>query len=102
MAASLAAVVGLIAALGCCLPLAPLLAAAGLAGASAVLAPLRPWLVGGSVLMLAVGFYQMYGRRSCRAGRSRLGVVVLWTAAAVTFVLLAFPQVVAGWMADWK
>ncbi|HYM13095.1 MAG TPA: hypothetical protein VEU62_20310 [Bryobacterales bacterium] len=97
---SLAAIGGLVAASTCCLPLAPLLGAAGLAGASAVLAPLRPYLMGLAVLMLGAGFYQAYRGPQCRMRRGKLSLAVLWTAAALIFVLLLFPQIVAGWLAD--
>ena len=99
---SLAAMGSLVAALGCCLPTMPFLAAAGVAGVSTLLIPLRPYLVVASVLLLGVGFFQAYGASRCGARANPLSAVILWAAALATVCLLLFPQVIAGWVADWK
>ncbi|MBI3698240.1 MAG: hypothetical protein HY238_25810 [Acidobacteria bacterium] len=98
--ASLAAVASLVAGLSCCLPLGPLLGAAGLAGVAPFLGAWRPYLAWASVALLGLAFFQTYGARQCRARRSVFSVVLLWTAAGLTVILFCFPQVIAGWVAD--
>jgi hypothetical protein len=97
--ASLGAMVTSLLTLGCCLPL-PFLGAAGLAGASVVLSAARPWLLGLSVILLGVGFFQVYRGMKCRARQSRIALVLLGLAAVLVVSLLFFPQVLAGLLAD--
>jgi len=97
---SIAALGSVIAAMSCCLPVGTFLLAAGAAGAGRVLAPLRPWLFGVSIGALILGFVQAYGRSHCTLRRNPMTVVLLWVSAAVVLVLLLFPQVVAGFLAD--
>ncbi|MDQ6704558.1 MAG: hypothetical protein M3Z85_01205 [Acidobacteriota bacterium] len=96
--ASLASVASLAAALSCCLPLGTLLMAAGSSGASAFSERLRPYLLGFSVLMLALAFVQTYGGRKCRFRQRAFRTAVLWCAAALVGGMLLFPQFVAGLM----
>ena len=98
-AASLGAMVSSLLTLGCCLPL-PFLGAAGLAGASVFLSAARPWLQGLSVILLGVGFFQVYRGMKCRARQSRIALVILGLAAVLAVFLLFFPQVLAGLLAD--
>ena len=56
VAASLAAIGSVLAASSCCLPLFPFMMAAGLAGTSAFLSEVRPYLLVGSILFIASGF----------------------------------------------
>jgi hypothetical protein len=98
-AASLGATVTSLLTLGCCLPL-PFLGAAGLAGASAFLSAARPWFLGLSVVLLGVGFFQVYRGMKCRARQSRIALVLLGLAAVLVVFLLFFPQVLAGLLAD--
>src|ERR1039458_376574 len=63
--APIAATLSALGALACCLPLG-IAGAIGALGLSAVLASLRPWLIGAAVVLLGVGLYQLYrGQRSC-------------------------------------
>jgi len=96
--ASLGAMVTSLLTLGCCLPL-PFLGAAGLAGTSVVLSAARPWLLGLSVILLGVGFFQVYRGMKCRARQSRIALVLLGVAAVLVVFLLFFPQVLAGLLA---
>lgn len=101
--ASLAAVSALasfIAAGSCCLPLGPVLIAAGFAGLSALLETLRPWLIGCSVVSLSAGFWLAYGRKRCDTRPGRVSVALLWSALAITLVMMLFPGVIAGLVAD--
>src|SRR5713226_3819927 len=81
LAAALSAVGSVLAALTCCLPVLPFVLAAGTASSAAFLSPyisaLRPYLLGVSVLFIALGFYQ--SRRAtqgnCKPSVLRLGGV---------------------------
>src|SRR5215831_756947 len=68
--------------LACCLPLS-LSAASGLASLAVVLEPYRGWLIGISLVFLAIGAFQLYRfKRSCRKN-SRSGIVVMVVAIIV-------------------
>jgi len=91
----LAAIAGAFASLTCCLPFG-FLAALGSASAAALLAPLRPWLLGLSVALLAMGFVQLYvGPRAC-ARRTPWNTVLLWVTAAAFVALLLLPLSTSG------
>jgi hypothetical protein len=85
--------------LGCCLPL-PFLGAAGIAGASVFLAGARPWLLGFSVILLGLGFFQVYRGVRCRVQQSKTAIALLSLATFVVVLLLLFPQVIASVLAD--
>jgi len=95
--APLVAIVSVIASLGCCLPVA-FLAALGAAGASAIFAGLRPWLLVLSAIMLVIGFVQLYRPRKCER-RSSAASALFWVAVALFLALLFFPQQVASLVA---
>lgn len=97
--ASLGALLSIIAAASCCLPLIPFLAAAGLAGSSTLLAPLRPYLLAVSVLLIAYGFYRGHQLKRCNRRPSRLSTILLWSSAVIVFVSILFPQAVAALLA---
>jgi hypothetical protein len=96
--APVAAAVSALATLACCLPLG-IAGAVGALGLSVALASLRPWLLGLSAVLLALGFIQLYrGQRSCQR-RSPFSLILFGISAAVVVGVLAFPQKVAEWMA---
>jgi hypothetical protein len=97
---SIAALGGVLAAMSCCLPLGTFVAAAGAAGAARALAPMRPWLIALSILLLAIGFIRTYRRRECSVGRSPFSVALLWISAVLVLSMLLFPQAIAGFLAD--
>lgn len=97
--ASLGAMITSLVTLGCCLPL-PFLGAAGIAGASVLLAGARPWLLGLSILLLALGFYQVYRGVRCRTRQSKTAIGMLSLATIVVVLLLLFPQAIASVLAD--
>jgi hypothetical protein len=99
-AASIAAMVSVIAASSCCLPFLPFVFAASLAGSSTVLAALRPYLLGASVLFISYGFYQAWQSKRCSRKPSFLSSALLWLSAFFVFVSIFFPQVVANAAAD--
>lgn len=94
-----AAIVAALSALACCLPFG-MVGALGLAGLSVWIAPLRPWLLVASVLLLALSFWQIYRRgRQCNARRSRVSVALFWVAVVVVLLVTVFPQVIANLLA---
>ena len=94
-----AAVLAALSALACCLPFG-MVGALGLASISVWIAPLRPWLLGVAVLLLVVGFWQIYRRgNQCRTRRSTASVGLFWLAVIVVVLVTIFPQVIANWLA---
>jgi hypothetical protein len=96
--APVAAIVAALSTLACCVPLG-FLGAIGLASLSARAQSLRPWLLGASVVLLCVGFGQLYFRKSTCAKRSRVGLVLFWIAFAVVMLVTLFPQAIASLIA---
>ena len=98
--ASVAAALSALATLTCCLPIAFV---AGTASASlAMVAGSYRWsFLGASVVLLAVGAVQLVrARRACRPrGAASLGI--LGTSATIVLVVVLFPQMIAGLLADW-
>ena len=99
ISASLAAIVSSLAVLTCCLPLG-FAAALGAGAASAFFAALRPWLLGLSVAMLGLGFWQQHRAKQCAARGRFVGNVLLWAAVIVVLGMILFPQQIAGFIAD--
>jgi hypothetical protein len=94
-----AAILAALSALACCLPFG-MVGALGLAGISVWIAPLRPWLLGAAVLLLAVGFWQIYRRgNQCSTRRSTASVGLFWLAVIVVALVTIFPQLIANWLA---
>jgi uncharacterized membrane protein len=98
--ASLAALVSVIAASSCCLPVLPFLFAAGAAGTSAFFAQLRPYLLVLSALLIAFAFYKSWRAKQCNCKPSRISTFLLWFSAFVVFIFILFPQVIANLVAD--
>lgn len=98
--APVAAALSALATLTCCLPIA---VAAGTASATlAMVAGSYRWsFIGASALLLAIGAAQLVqARRACRP-RGNTSVAILALSAAVVLLVVLFPQVVAGLIADW-
>ena len=99
IAAALSAVGSVLAALTCCLPVLPFVLAAETASSARFLAwyigGLRPYLLGASVLLIALGFYQ--GRRAshCNCKPSVLCQAILWLSALIVAVSILLPQAFA-------
>lgn len=94
--ASLAALGSVLAASSCCLPILPFVFAAGMAGSSALLTSLRPYLLALSVVLIAYGFFQAWRAKQCRRQPSIVSSVLLWTSAFFVGVSIFLPQVVAN------
>jgi len=97
--ASVGAIFSSLLTLSCCLPL-PFLGAAGMAGAAVFLASARPWLLALSIILLGLGFFQVYRGMRCRARQSKTAIALLALATIVVVLLLLFPQVIASVLAD--
>jgi mercuric ion transport protein len=97
--APLAAVLGVFSSIACCLPFG-IAAAAGAAGLGVALEPLRPWLIGLSVILLAFGLWQLYRSKGACLRRSRLSVAIFWVSALMVLAFILFPQAVASFLAD--
>ncbi len=83
----------------CCLPFG-VAAAAGTAGLSVLLEPLRPWLVGMSIALVVIGSVQLYrSNRTCRR-RSPASLAVLLLSAIVVVGVVLLPQIVANVLAN--
>src|SRR5262245_8385448 len=96
VAASLAAIGSVLAASSCCLPFFPFMMAAGLAGTAAVLTEIRPYLLVGSILFIAFGFYQARRARKCKRRTTTVASVLLWLSAAFVLISILFPQIMAN------
>ena len=96
VAASLAAIGSVLAASICCLPLFPVMISAGLAGTSAFLTDVRPYLLVGSILFIAFGFYQARRARKCNRRTSIAASILLWVSASFVLVSILFPQIIAN------
>ena len=97
--ASVVAMLSSVATISCCLPLG-FAAALGAGAASAFFTTLRPWLLGLSVVLLGVGFWQQRRAKQCAIRGRLLGSVLLWAALVVVLGMILFPQQIAGFVAD--
>ena len=97
--ASLGAILGSVATVGCCLPIG-FAAALGAGAASAFLTTLRPWLLGLSVALIGVGFWQQHRAKQCVVRGRWIGNMLLWVAVVVVAGMILFPQQIAGVIAD--
>ena len=99
ISASLLAILASVATIGCCLPIG-FAAALGVGAASAFLTTLRPWLLGLSLILIALGFWQQRHAKQCAVRGRWLGNLLLWVAVLVVIGMVLFPQQVAGFIAD--
>jgi hypothetical protein len=95
-----AAALSALATLACCLPIT-FAAGTATAGLAAVAGSYRWALLGASMFLLALGTIEVVrARHACRT-RGTASVVILGLSAAIVLLVLAFPQVIAGLLADW-
>jgi len=94
-----AAVISAVSCMACCLPFG-FAAAAGAAGLSVVLAPLRPWMLAISGALLIFGLVQLYRRGAACQRRSRWNLAIFWVCAVLVLAMILMPQVVASLLAD--
>jgi hypothetical protein len=97
--ASVGAALSALATLACCLPLG-IAGAVGALGLSVALERLRPWLIGLSVVLLGLSFWQLHrGRKRCRR-RSPLSLILFGLCAAIVLAVILFPQKLAELIAN--
>ena len=89
-----------VATLACCLPVG-LAAAAVTAGLSTVVAAYQTWFLGASVALLAVGLVQLTQVQRTCSRRPYGSFAVFGVSAAIVLLIVLFPQVIAGLLADW-
>lgn len=99
ISASVMAILSSLATVGCCLPLG-FAAALGAGAASAFFATLRPWLLGISVALIGLGFWQQHRAKQCAIRHRWIGTVLLWAAVVVVAAMILFPQQIAGLLAS--
>jgi FtsH-binding integral membrane protein len=98
ISASVAAILGAVATMSCCLPLG-FAAALGAGAASAFFATLRPWLLGLSIAFIGLGFWQQYRAKQCSVRGRLIGKILLWAAVVVVLGMILFPQQIADLLA---
>lgn len=74
--------------------------AAGLAGTSAFLSEIRPYLLVGSILFIGLGFYQARRARQCNRRTSVVAKILLWISAGFVLISVFFPQIMANAIAN--
>ena len=99
ISASVAAILSSIATISCCLPFG-FAAAVGVGAASAFFTVLRPWLLGLSVGLIVLGFWQQRRATQCSVRGRRIGQVLLWASVVVVLGMIWFPQEIAAFIAD--
>jgi len=99
ISASLGAIVSSLATIGCCFPLG-FAGALGAAGASAFVQRFRPLLLGLSIVLLGIGFWQQRRAKLCSVKRNYFSALLLWTAVVFVTAMIVFPQEIAGFIAD--
>ena len=96
----IAAALTSLATLVCCLPMG-FAAAAATVSLSMVVATYQRWFLAASVVLLIVGAVQVQRVQRTCAPRPYGSILVLAISAAVVLLVVLFPQVVAGLVADW-
>ncbi len=69
------------------------------AGAPDSLSRLRPFVITGSVLLIAFGYVQSWRAQRSEVRVSKLTLPVLWFSALVELRLILFPQTIANFLA---
>ena len=89
-----------VATLVCCLPMG-FAAAAATASLSMVVAAYQRWFLAASVVLLIVGMVRLHRvQRTCTT-RPYGSMLVFGVSAFVVLLVVLFPQVIAGIVADW-
>jgi hypothetical protein len=84
----------------CCLP-GSFAAAAATTSVGMFVIDYQPWFLGASVVLLVIGGLQLpQARRACSTS-SKASAVVLCVSAAIVVMSVLFPQLLAGFFADW-
>jgi hypothetical protein len=89
-----------LATLACCLPMGFAVAALS-ASISMAVAAYQPWFLGGSVLLLFIGAVQVRQTQRTCGTRSYSSLIVFGVSAVIVALVVIFPDVIAGLLADW-
>ena len=89
-----------LATLTCCLPVG-FAAAAVTASLSMAVAAYQPWLLGASVVLLLVGAVQLRQTQRVCGAPSNSSLIVFGISAVIVVLVVVFPEVIAGLLADW-
>jgi hypothetical protein len=95
----MAALTGL-ATIACCLPMG-FAAAAVTASLSMAVAAYQPWFLSASVLLLLVGAVQLRQAQRACGTHSYSSLIVFGLSAVIVVLVVLFPDVIAGLLADW-
>lgn len=99
ISASIAAIVSSLGTLACCFPLG-FAAALGAGAASPFFNTLRPFLLGLSVALIGLGFWQQHRAKQCSIRGRWIGNVFLWASVIVVVGMILFPQQIGSLLAD--
>jgi hypothetical protein len=94
------AAVASLATIACCLPVG-FVAAAVTASLGMAVAAYQPWFLGVSVLLLLGGAVQLRQSHRVCGTRSYSSVIVFGISAVIVALVVVFPDVIAGLLADW-
>jgi hypothetical protein len=86
--------------IACCVPMG-FAAAAVTASLGMAVAAYQPWFLGASVLLLLVGGLQLRQTQRACGTRSSSSVIVFGLSAVIVVLVVVFPDVIAGFLADW-
>ena len=95
----MAALTGL-ATIACCLPMGFAVAAVS-ASLSMAVAAYQAWFLGASVLLLLVGAVQLRQTQRACGTRSYSSLIVFGLSAVIVVLVVVFPDVIAGLLADY-
>lgn len=98
ISASIGAILSVLATIGCCFPIG-FTAALGAGAASALFATLRPFLLGLSVVLIGLGFWQQHRAKQCAVRGRWISEIMLWAAVVTVVGMILFPQQIAGLLA---
>jgi hypothetical protein len=98
--APITAAVTSLATLACCLPMG-FAAAAATASFGMVVATYQRWFLGASVALLVIGMAQLRRVQRTCARKPYSSFIVFGMSAVIVVLVVLFPQVVAGIVADW-
>lgn len=97
--ASLGAILSSLASIGCCLPFG-FAAALGTGVAGAFFIRYRMWLLGLSIALIGLGFWQQHRAKQCAVQGRMLGNILLWSSVVVVLAMILFPEWIGALVAD--
>jgi FtsH-binding integral membrane protein len=89
-----------LATIACCLPMG-FAAAAVTASFGMAVSVYQPWFLGASVVLLLVGGVQLRQKKRACGARAKSSLIVFGISAVIVLLVVLFPDVVAGLLADW-